>query len=78
MKRKTWNYNGHELPEKYITVIVLLKWEDIPPIPAIGFIAETIDTMTPYFHCPVSRRGYDISLILKWDYLSEVCPGYAL
>lgn len=79
MKRNSWKYNNQELPEKYCTVIVLLKFEDVPPIPAIGFIAETTDTKTPYFHCPLFRgRGYDVSLIAKWDYLDEVCPGYCL
>lgn len=65
------------LPEKYVTIIVLLKFEDVPPLPLTGFIAETSDTHEPYFHA-YAGRGYDVSLIAKWDYLAEVLPGYCL
>ena len=66
-----------ELPEKYVTIIALLVFEDVPPLPMTGFIAETSDTHEPYFHA-FNRRGYDVSLIKKWDYLHEVLPGYCL
>ena len=69
--------NGKQLPEKYRTIIALLKFEDVPPVPLTGFIAETSDTHEPYFHA-FNRRGYDVSLIKKWDYLHEVLPGYCL
>ena len=66
-----------ELPEPGVTVIALLVFPDVPPLPLTGFIAETIDTHEPYFHA-FNKRGYSISLIRKWDYLAEVLPGYAL
>ena len=69
--------NGKQLPEKYRTIIALLKFEDVPPVPLTGFIAETKDTHEPYFHA-FNRRGYDVSLIARWDYLDEVLPGYAI
>lgn len=70
MKRK-------QLPEKYRTIIALLKFEGVPPVPLTGFIAETTDTHEPYFHA-FNRRGYSVKLIAKWDYLDEVLPGYAV
>ena len=65
-----------KIPEKYRTIIALLKFSDVPPIAAVGFVAETTDTKEPYFHIPLDRAGYDISLIVKWDYLDEVAPEY--
>ncbi len=66
-----------ELPEKYVTIIALLVFEDVPPVPMTGFIAETSDTHEAYFHA-FNRSGYDVSLIVKWDYLADVLPGYCL
>lgn len=65
------------LPAMYVTVIALLKFPDVPPVPLTGFIAETVDTKQAYFHA-FAGRGYDVSLIAKWDYLAEVLPGYCL
>ena len=65
-----------KIPEKYRNIIALLKFDDVPPIAAVGFVAETTDTKEPYFHIPLDRAGYDISLIVKWDYLDEVAPEY--
>ena len=65
------------LPEKYRTIIALLKFEDVPPIPLTGFIADTVDTHEPYFHA-FNKRGYSVELIAKWNYLDEIAPGYAL
>ena len=64
--------------EKYRTIIALLKFDDVPPIAAVGFIAETTDTKEPYFHIPLDGAGYDISLIAKWDYLDDVAPEYCV
>ena len=66
-----------QLPEKFVTVIALLVFPDVPPVPLTGFIAETTDTHEPYFHA-FNKLGYDVSLIKKWDYLHEVLPGYSL
>ena len=66
-----------ELPEKYVTIIALLKFDDMPPMALTGFIAETIDTHEAYFHA-YNKHGYDLSLIVKWDYLAEVLPEYSL
>lgn len=66
-----------DLPEKYVTIIALLAFPDVPPVPLTGFIAETSDTHEPYFHA-FGRCGYDVSLIAKWDYLADVLPGYSL
>lgn len=65
-----------KLPEKEILVLALLKFEDVPPLPLTGFIAETVDTHEPYFHA-FNKRGYSVDLIVKWDYLDEIAPGYA-
>ena len=66
-----------ELPEKYVSIIALLKFDDVPTVPLTGFIAETADSHEPYFHA-YAGRGYDVSLIAKWDYLAEVLPGYCI
>lgn len=66
-----------KLPDKYVTIIALLKFDDMPPVALTGFIAETIDTHEAYFHA-YNQYGYDVSMIVKWDYLAEVLPGYSL
>ena len=76
MQIKT-GFSSADLPEKYRTVIALLKFDDVPPVPLTGFIAETVDTHEPYFHA-FNRRGYSVELIAKLDYLDEVLPGYAI
>lgn len=65
-----------QLPTPYVAVIALIDGGDLPPIPLTGFMAETTDTHEPYFHA-YNKCGYSSDLILKWDYLHEVCPGYA-
>lgn len=68
-----------KLPEQFVSVIALLNFNDMGLVPAIGFIAETIDTGKQYFHVPLfGGRGYDVSLIVKWDYLDEIAPGYCI
>ena len=46
-----------ELPEMYRTILALLVFEDVPPLPLTGFLAETIDTHEKYFHA-FNRIGY--------------------
>ena len=72
-------HNGKkELPEMYRTVLALLVFDEIPPLPLTGFIAETIDTHEKYFHA-FNKIGYSTELIKKkWDYLDEIAPGYCL
>ena len=66
-----------ELPEMYRTVLALLVFDEIPPLPLTGFIAETIDTHEKYFHA-FNKIGYSTELIKKWDNLDEIAPGYCL
>ena len=66
-----------ELPEMYRTILALLVFEDVPPLPLTGFLAETIDTHEKYFHA-FNRIGYSTELIHKWDYLDEIAPGYCI
>ena len=71
-------HNGKkELPEMYRTVLALLVFGKIPPLPLTGFIAETIDTHEKYFHA-FNKIGYSTELIKNWDYLDEIAPGYCL
>ena len=34
----------NDLPEMHRTILALLVFEDVPPLPLTGFLAETIDT----------------------------------
>lgn len=47
--------NQTGLPEPGKIVLALLKFEDVPPLPAVGFMAGTTYTHEPYFHCPGNR-----------------------
>lgn len=67
-----------KMPEKYRTIIALLKFDDVPPIPAIGFITETTDTKEAYFHVIPGNIAYNLSLIAKWDYLGNIAPEYCV
>ena len=66
-----------DLPEMHRTILALLVFEDVPPLPLTGFFAETIDTHEKYFHA-FNRIGYSTELIRKWDYLDEIAPGYCI
>ena len=64
-------------PEPFKTIIALLKFNDIPAIPAIGYGATAIDDPDCfYFACPIEKKGYAWDLVVKWDYLIDVAPNY--
>ena len=64
-------------PQLFRTIIVLVKFADMPPIPAIGYAANAIDDPDMiYFASPLERKGWDWSLIARWDYLEDVAPRY--
>lgn len=64
-------------PELFRTIIALVKFPDIPPLPAIGYAANCIDDETLiYFACPIEKKGYAWELVAKWDYLEDVAPAY--
>lgn len=67
-----------ETPQYFRTIIAMFKFDDVPAFPAVGYVAPTSDTNEPYFACFIPRTGYDWSLVVKWDYLDEVCEGYAI
>ena len=70
--------NQTELPEPGKMVLALLKFEDVPPMPVVGFMAETTDTREPYFHVPGSKRGYRPDLVAKWKYLKDIAPDFTI
>jgi hypothetical protein len=59
-------------------VLALLKFEDVPPMPVVGFMTETIDTHELYFHVPGSRRGYYPDIVAKWKYLEDIAPDFTI
>lgn len=68
-----------EYPELFRAIIVLLKFDDVPPIPAIGYAATASDDPTlVYFACPIEKKGYAWELVAKWDYLENVAPQYVV
>lgn len=70
--------NQTELPEPDKLVLALLWFVDVPPMPVVGFMAETADTHEPYFHCPGNRRGYHPDLVAKWKYLKDIAPDFTI
>ena len=66
-----------ELPKMYRTILALLVFEDVPPLPLTGFLAETIDTHEKYFYA-FNKIDYSTELIRKWDYLDEIAPEYSM
>lgn len=64
-------------PQLYRTIIALIKFADIPAIPAIGYAAQAKDDPDfIYFACTIEMKGYDWSLVARWDYLEDVAPNY--
>lgn len=70
--------NKIELPQPEKIVLALLWFVDVPPMPVIGFMAETTDTHEPYFHCPGNRQGYHPDLVAKWKYLKDIAPDFTI
>ena len=71
-------HNSTETPTLFRTIIALFKFDDVPPFPAVGYVSKTSDTEELYFACFVPRTGYAWNLVVKWDYLDEVCKGYSV
>lgn len=68
-----------EYPQLSRTIIALLKFDDVPPIPAIGYAANAVDDeKVIYFACTIERKGYAWELVAKWEYLEDVAPRYVV
>ena len=68
-----------EHPELFRTILVLIKFKDIPAIPAVGYAANAIDDEDfIYFADPISKSGYAWEMIVKWAYLDDVAPDFVI
>lgn len=65
-------------PRPFANIIAWCKFEDYAPFSAVGFAVETADTHELCFAPHFSRNVYPWSIIVRWDYLSEVLPQYDL
>ena len=67
-----------EYPEPYVTIIAMVKFNDVPAFPACGYLARTSDSDEPYLAVFVPRTGYAWELVAGWDYLNIVAPDYSI
>ena len=63
-------------PRPFANIIVWVKFADLAPFSAVGFAVETEDTHELCFAPHFSREVYPWSIVVRWDYLSEVLPQY--
>ena len=65
-------------PELYQPIVAILKFEDVGPVPVIGYAVkyptENVICFVP--HC--GRDMYTWEIVAKWDYLEKVLPQYSL
>jgi len=65
-------------PRLFANIIAWCKFDDLPPFAAVGFAVETDDTHELCFAPHFSREVYPWSIVVRWDYLSDVLPQYDL
>lgn len=66
-------------PKLFRTILALIKFNDIPAIPAVGYAANAIDDDDfIYFADPISKSGYGWNMVVKWRYLDEVAPDFVI
>lgn len=63
-----------DLPKEFATIIALMDCGEIGATPQLGFLVKHKDGDALF----VDGKLYSFELVLKWDYLNEVLPGYAI
>lgn len=63
-----------EKPKDFRDIIALISFEDIPPIPAIGF--TTTENDKTVFFVKLGRMYVDWDRITHWKYLDDAWPEY--
>ena len=62
-----------ELPEEFRTIIALVKFDDVPPMPLTGYMvrisAEGHDPEPALFTYMPKGHAFAWEMILKWDYI---------
>ena len=67
--------NKPELPEEFRTIIALIKFDDMPPMPLTGYMAHISTNTTDHFHEPAlftyipKGHAFAWEMVLKWDYI---------
>ena len=63
------------LPDELRTIIALIKFDDVPPMPLTGYMAHISTNATDHFHEPAlftylpRGRAFAWEMVLKWDYI---------
>lgn len=65
--------NKPELPEEFRTIIALVKFDDVPPMPLTGYMvrisAEGHDPEPALFTYIPRGHAFAWEMVLKWDYI---------
>ena len=66
-----------ELPEFFQNIIVLLKFDDVGYMGAIGYAVPVEDDPNMIvFVSKLSRTAYPFDMVVKWKYLRDVAPEF--
>ena len=63
-------------PEPYRDIVVLVHYDDVPAIPAAGYMVTASDTERTIFMSKFDRGWIDWDRIIAWRYLDDIWPGY--
>ena len=66
----------HIKPEPYRDIVVLVHYDDVPPVPAAGYMVTASDTDRTIFMSKLGRQWVDWDRIVAWQYLDDIWPGY--
>lgn len=63
-------------PEPFRDIVVLVHYDDVPAIPAAGYMMTASDTERTIFMSKFDRGWVDWDRIIAWRYLDDIWPGY--
>ena len=63
-------------PEPFRDIIALISFNDVPPIPAVGYLVTASATDKVVFMTRLERQYVDWGRIVAWRYMDDAWPGY--
>jgi len=70
--KKVTPHTKEDLPEPFRNLLVVIGYDDMGPLPAVGYMTKVGSRQEPVFTAQVGLECVPWGQILEWDYLDEV------